>query len=74
MEKEFPSIEGEFSATIVLNPPDKRKIDADNRVKVLLDLAEKTGLIENDNLCRLLIVSYGEGKPMGMARLTLSPM
>lgn len=74
MENEFPVIEGEFSANIVLNPPDKRKIDADNRVKALLDLAEKTGLIENDHLCRLLVVSYGEDKPMGMARLTLSPM
>src|SRR5690242_1389792 len=56
-------IKGKFSATIILNPPDKRKSDIDNRVKVLLDLAQKANLIENDNLCRLLIVSYGEGEP-----------
>lgn len=74
MEKEFPHIEGKFIATIVLSPPDNRKIDVDNRIKVLLDLAESTGLIENDHLCRLLVVSYGEVKPKGMARLTLSPM
>lgn len=74
MAHQFPCIEGEFSASIVLNPPDKRKIDVDNRVKVLLDLAERSGLIENDNLCRLLVVSYGENKEFGMARLTLSPM
>src|SRR5512147_2262060 len=55
-------IKGEFSATIILNPPNKRRIDIDNRVKVLLDLAEKTGLIENDYLCRHLEISYGEGE------------
>jgi len=63
---------GQFSATIILNPPDKRRIDIDNRVKVLLDLAEKTGLIENDRFCRLLIVSYGEDDPG--ARLMLASM
>lgn len=65
-------IKGEFSATIVLIPPDKRPIDIDNRVKVLLDLAERMQLIENDNLCRLLVVVYGEGD-IG-AKLTLASM
>lgn len=72
--KRFPKIMGEFGATIILNPPNNRKIDLDNRIKVILDIAQKTGLIENDHFCRLLVVSYGEGEPKGMARLTLSPM
>lgn len=73
--KRLHKIEGKFSATIVLFPPDKRKIDVDNRVKVLLDLAQKSGLIEDDHLCRLLVVSYGEDDtvPPG-ARLTIAPM
>lgn len=37
-------------------------MDIDNRIKVLLDLAEKMGLVENDHLCRHLEISYGEGK------------
>src|SRR5512147_2723677 len=64
-------IKGEFSATIILNPPDKRRIDIDNRVKVLLDLAQKVSLIDDDCLCRLLVVSYGEGE--SGAKLTLAP-
>jgi|KBSMisStandDraft_5_1062788.scaffolds.fasta_scaffold65100_1 crossover junction endodeoxyribonuclease RusA len=66
-------VRGEFSATIVLNPPNKRKIDVDNRVKVLLDLAQRVGLVEDDCLCRLLVVSYGgkDAAPLG-ARLTIS--
>jgi Holliday junction resolvase RusA-like endonuclease len=68
-------IEGQFSATILLNPPDKRQSDIDNRVKVLLDSAQKNGLIDNDFLCRLLIVSYGtkDTAPLG-ARLILNSM
>lgn len=70
----YPTITGRFKAKIILNPPTKREIDVDNRVKVLLDLAEAIGLIENDKKCRLLIVSYGETIKGGSARLILSPM
>ena len=68
-------IDGQFSATIILNPPTKRRYDMDNQVKVLLDLAQKTNLIEDDYLCRLLIVSYGEADaaPLG-TKLILNPM
>lgn len=68
-------IKGEFSASIILNPPDRRRHDIDNRVKVLLDLAQKINLIEDDHYCRLLIVSYGEAEaaPLG-AKLILTPM
>src|SRR5512143_763274 len=70
----YPMIIGRFKAKIILNPPTKREIDVDNRVKVLLDLAQAVGLIENDKKCRLLVVSYGEVTPTGSARMILSPM
>lgn len=63
---------GPFSATITLIPPKGFRGDIDNRVKVLLDLAQKLRLIENDRLCQRLDVSYGDPKtqPVG-ARLCL---
>jgi Holliday junction resolvase RusA-like endonuclease len=68
------TVKSHFGAFIMLNPPDKRKSDLDNRTKVVLDMCQKMGLIENDNLCRLLVVFYGpEGGKPG-ARLTLFPM
>src|SRR3974390_3849335 len=64
----FEQILGEFSATIVLNPPDKRRIDLDGRIKAVLDVAQSTGLIENDYLCRRLVVSYGSsGNPASVS-------
>jgi Holliday junction resolvase RusA-like endonuclease len=68
------TVKGRFGAIIVLNPPDKRKSDVDNRTKVVLDLCQKMGLIENDNLCRLLVAFYGEEGGKAGARLTLFPM
>lgn len=70
----LPPIDGEFDATIILNPPDKRRSDIDNRIKVLLDLAQKYGLVKNDYLCRKLTISYGssEDAPLG-AKLILKP-
>ena len=65
---------GPFSASIILNPPDKRRIDLDNRIKVLLDAAQKNDLIENDYLCRLLVVSYGQEQATPSALLTLKSM
>lgn len=67
-------ITGRFKAKITLHPPTKREIDVDNRIKVLLDLAQSTGLIENDKKCRLLLVVYGDPEPQGRARLTLIPV
>jgi crossover junction endodeoxyribonuclease RusA len=51
-------IKGKFTAEIVLTPPNKRRIDMDNRMKAIFDLAQKLELIEDDSLCDLLIVSY----------------
>lgn len=67
-------IDGKFSATLILNPPDKRHIDIDNRIKAPLDLAESLGLIEDDHLCRRLLVEYSNDEhPLDSgARLLLS--
>lgn len=70
----FSMIEGEFSASIVLNPPDKRRVDLDGRIKAILDLAQTHHLIENDYLCRLLVVAYGPEGAIPGACLTLKSM
>lgn len=64
-------IEGEFSASIILNPPDKRKVDLDGRIKAILDLAQAHELIEDDHLCRFLVVTYGPDGADAGACLTL---
>lgn len=65
-------IDGIFSAEIILYPPDDRHSDIDNRIKVLLDLAQKVGVIENDRFCRgLNVVHGGKEAPSGRARLIL---
>ena len=67
-------IKGYFHTHIILNPPTKRHSDVDNFTKATLDAAQKFGLIENDHLCRRLLVEYGDAKtaPLGL-RLTLTP-
>lgn len=68
-------IQGRFGAFVTLYPPNKREIDVDNRTKVLLDLAQRMGLIENDSKCRLLLAFYGaDSAIIGHANLTLFPM
>lgn len=63
-------ITGTFSAHIVLYPPDKRRRDLDNPVKVVLDFAKHHGLISDDHLCQKLLVEWGVG-PTG-CRLVLN--
>lgn len=53
-------IDGPFQATVVLSPPNKRLFDIDNRVKVMLDFAQKVQIIENDSLCKKLLVECGD--------------
>jgi crossover junction endodeoxyribonuclease RusA len=67
-----PTIKGKFKAEIVLTPPDKRRIDLDNRIKAIFDVAEKCGLIENDSLCEHLTVQYDRVSIRPGAKLTLS--
>jgi len=68
-------IKGQFHCSVVLSPPNKRKSDIDNYTKVCLDFCQRSGIIENDNLCKMLLVVYGskDAAPLG-ARLTLTPV
>lgn len=68
------TIQDKFKAEILLHPPDNRPIDLDNRVKVILDLAERMKLIKNDKFCRRLEVGYDQSLAKGSARLILSAM
>jgi crossover junction endodeoxyribonuclease RusA len=65
---------GEFCCSIVLWPPDKRKRDIDNFSKPALDFLQHMQIIENDYLCRLLLITYGmeNTAPLGL-RVTLTP-
>ena len=53
------SITGKFVADITWHEDDFGSFDPDNRLKVLLDYLEDRLVIENDRLCRLLIVGWG---------------
>ena len=40
---------GRLAVDIELYPPDRRKIDIDNRIKALLDVMEHAGVYEDDS-------------------------
>ena len=67
-------IEGKFKAKIILTPPDKRAIDIDNRVKVVLDFAQSSGMVKYDSKCRKLTVAWDDERPTipSRARLILT--
>ena len=52
-------LEGPFIALITLNGTNKkRRGDADNRIKAVLDYAARVGLIENDKFAEWIIVGW----------------
>ena len=68
-------IAGKFHAEITLIPPPGFRGDMDNRIKVLLDFAQHMRLIENDNLCQGIHVTYGDRKNQSIgARVVLRAM
>lgn len=62
------SIPGYYFLQIILNPPDKRHRDLGNFEKVCSDFAQAAGIIENDSLCRQLVIVYGSAleAPLGV--------
>lgn len=68
-------IEGYYCLSIVVCPPDNRKRDLDNLIKVIQDFLQTDGIVENDSLCRDLRIRFGNHQeaPMG-ARLTIAPL
>lgn len=53
-----PKIVGHFAATITLDEA-KRKGDADNRAKAVLDALQRCAIIENDSLADSVTVRWG---------------
>lgn len=53
-----PKVAGHFIASITLNA-NKRKGDADNRAKAVLDALQRCGIIENDSLADSITVRWG---------------
>jgi Holliday junction resolvase RusA-like endonuclease len=53
-------IKGHFCASIIFDESQRRwNSDLDNRIKPVLDLIQKVGLIEDDRYCDKLEVSWG---------------
>lgn len=53
-------ITGPFRIHITWTKAEQGKSDIDNRIKPLLDYLQRIGVIENDKMCRVMTVSYGE--------------
>lgn len=71
----FKTIEGPFKAQLKLSRPDKRRRDSDNYHKVVMDWAQRVGIIKDD--CNSLETRVGwvtdEEAPMG-AVLIITPV
>jgi len=59
------------SVDIDLYPPTRRAFDIDNRIKILLDVIERGGIIDNDNQVDKLRVKRQEKDPPGRAEITV---
>lgn len=51
-------IYGFYRLSVVVSPPDKRRRDLSNLIKVLEDFCQTVGIIEDDSLCRELHMVY----------------
>jgi crossover junction endodeoxyribonuclease RusA len=58
-QKPLPKITGHFTAILTLDQ-NRRRGDADNRVKGVLDLLQRVGIIENDRFADRITVQWGE--------------
>lgn len=56
---------------ILLYPPTRRRCDIDNRVKILLDVIERSGIIADDSQVDILHVERREVAPPGRADVTV---
>lgn len=63
---------GERAAVFVaLYPPTKRKYDADNRLKAILDALEHTGVLYNDEIVDTIVVVKREVVQGGMCKVVI---
>jgi crossover junction endodeoxyribonuclease RusA len=63
----FPPMTGRLTIHITLNPPTKREMDIDNRVKPIFDALEHARVFENDSQIDAMIVKRGQVTTGGMA-------
>ena len=52
-------VPGRFRASFTLNESQPHRGDLDNRIKAVLDVLQRLGLIENDRLCVKFDVEWG---------------
>lgn len=69
-KRHWKPVKGPFHITVTLNNQ-KRRGDADNRLKAVLDWLERVELIENDSLAESVLIRWGYA-PEG-CRVELSP-
>ena len=66
VEGDLRRIDWEFSASLVLSPPDKRRRDLDNVIKPIFDLLQEMQWIKDDYLCQELHVKWDRKLPVGV--------
>lgn len=57
-KKLWRPVKGNFRCHVTLDVK-RRRGDADNKIKVVLDWLQRVGLIENDELCDFVSVAWG---------------
>lgn len=65
------NIAGEYSLFVVLNPPDSRRRDLDNTLKVLQDLLVSQGIVQDDSLCEKLYARWGTAQEAPLGALVI---
>jgi Holliday junction resolvase RusA-like endonuclease len=71
--KKWLPVAGNFRVHITLNDK-RRRGDADNRIKALLDFLQRVGLIENDKLCDGVTAEWGFAPEGARVHLTSSSL
>ncbi len=72
-KREWPHVKGPFDMVLTLPIERKTKLDADNRIKGLLDAFQAWGMIENDKLLSNLRVRFGKTPDRRTIKVELRP-
>jgi crossover junction endodeoxyribonuclease RusA len=71
MVSRLKKLEGRLSMQIFAYPPDKRKRDLDNLIKVLQDSLQKSGLFNDDSQIDKLYIERKEVKKSGCLEIII---